>query len=358
MRAGYLAGTGLAVALFATPASAQPSNWNSRGFVDFNAGAQVTSLSFDESHAEPIGGEDFTWTAGYEVKPALAFDVSAGAQVWRRLLVGASYSRMADSRPAAITGRVPHPFFFDQPREISGESGDLDHVEQAVHVSLMWVAPAGRHTEVTVFGGPSFFTARRDFVQTVEYSEEYPYDEATFSRATAAEASDNAVGFHAGVDVAWLMTPSAGIGVLARYSRASLSFDTPAGNTVDVDGGGFQVLAGVRLRLGSRAARAPRPAPAPRPSSVSEIPAPPPGTKALTPQLPTGTILVQTPVFLRPDATRTPLRQLPVNTRVRILEESGDWLRIEFDDERLGRRVGWVDRKTVRRDPEGTGGRP
>jgi hypothetical protein len=53
------------------------------------------------------------------------------------------------------------------------------------------------------------------------------------------------------------------------------------------------------------------------------------------------------PVYIRPEETRTPLRTLPQGTSVQVLEERGDWLRIEFQDPQWGRRVGYVLRKNV-----------
>jgi hypothetical protein len=64
-------------------------------------------------------------------------------------------------------------------------------------------------------------------------------------------------------------------------------------------------------------------------------------------RFPTGVIAQAAPIFILPDATRTPLRTLPAGTSVRILEEKGDWIRIEFIDAQFGRRVGYVERKFV-----------
>lgn len=349
-----LAATGTAAGQATAPAARTAGTgpeWDSRGFLALSGGVRLGTVTFDETTRQTIGGEDFVWTADYEVQPGLAFDVSGGARVWRRLVAAVSFTRTTDSQPAIITGSVPHPFFFEQPRDISGESEDLSHVEQAIHVSAMWVAPAGRHLEVSVFGGPSFVDVRRDLIADVRYTEEYPYDEATFAAATAEEVKERAIGFHAGADVTWLFTPTAGLGVTGRYTRAPIELDTPAGNTVDFDAGGFQIVAGLRLRFGgapSRTAATPIAAPAP-----DDNPRPVPGSRPLIAQFPEGTVIQTTPVFLRPDESRTPLRQLPENMRVRILETEGDWLRVEFNDERLGRRVGYVRRTAVRVDPGG-----
>jgi opacity protein-like surface antigen len=54
------------------------------------------------------------------------------------------------------------------------------------------------------------------------------------------------------------------------------------------------------------------------------------------------------PVFLLPDTRRTPLRTLEPGTVLRILESTGDWLRVEFPDRQFGPRRGYIERKYVR----------
>lgn len=62
-------------------------------------------------------------------------------------------------------------------------------------------------------------------------------------------------------------------------------------------------------------------------------------------------VVVETaPVYLAPDASRTPLRVAAVNTSLRMLAEEGDWLKVEFQDPQFGRRVGYVHTSKVRVD--------
>jgi hypothetical protein len=57
--------------------------------------------------------------------------------------------------------------------------------------------------------------------------------------------------------------------------------------------------------------------------------------------------VVPAPVFVLPDASRTPLRTLSPGTRVKVLQDRGDWYRVEFADPAWGPRVGYVQRKHV-----------
>jgi opacity protein-like surface antigen len=55
----------------------------------------------------------------------------------------------------------------------------------------------------------------------------------------------------------------------------------------------------------------------------------------------------QLPVYVRPEVLQTPLVVLPAGIRVTVLDDFGEWLRIEFNDRQWGRRVGYVQRRLV-----------
>jgi hypothetical protein len=60
------------------------------------------------------------------------------------------------------------------------------------------------------------------------------------------------------------------------------------------------------------------------------------------------TVATAAPVFLRPDAARTPLRTLAVNTPLVVEQQQGDWLQVTWEDPALGRRTGWIETRFVR----------
>jgi hypothetical protein len=53
------------------------------------------------------------------------------------------------------------------------------------------------------------------------------------------------------------------------------------------------------------------------------------------------------PVYLLPDATRTPLRTLQPGTTASVERVQGEWVQITFNDPSLGRRTGWIQLKYV-----------
>jgi len=62
----------------------------------------------------------------------------------------------------------------------------------------------------------------------------------------------------------------------------------------------------------------------------------------------TAVAAVNTPVFVAPDATKTPLRVASAGTSFVVLEDAGDWTKVQFQDPQWGRRVGYVATKDLR----------
>lgn len=62
----------------------------------------------------------------------------------------------------------------------------------------------------------------------------------------------------------------------------------------------------------------------------------------------TAVTLVAAPIFLEPNATRQPLRVAKEGSVLRLLEDSGEWCQVEFQDPQFGRRVGYIQSKFVR----------
>lgn len=68
---------------------------------------------------------------------------------------------------------------------------------------------------------------------------------------------------------------------------------------------------------------------------------------AAQPGIAKATVTANAPIFLQPGA-QTPLRVAKVGTALKVLQEEGEWLEVEFNDPQFGRRVGWVQKKLVR----------
>ena len=117
-------------------------------------------------------------------------------------------------------------------------------METAVHLEVRWFAPVAETIQLAVFGGPTFFAVEQDLVTAVGYDHTYPFDEASFASASTMTRSASAIGFHAGADVGYFFSDVVGVGVLLRYSAATVNLPAENDRVVPVDAGGFQVGGG------------------------------------------------------------------------------------------------------------------
>lgn len=221
----------------------------SRGFLLINGGYQLTQNDFTDGAIKREHAEDGRFDADYIVKGGPSFDVAAGGVLWRRLGIGVGVSRFSVSTPASVRASLPHPFFFNQHRSLSGDTSGLTREELAVHLQVGGVFPVGTRLQVMIFGGPSFFRVKQGIVTDFTYTNDYPYDEAQFAAATTTEAKASKIGFNAGGDLAFFFTRNVGLGATAQFSGATMVLPAAGGASQDVKVGGVKVGGGLRLRF-------------------------------------------------------------------------------------------------------------
>jgi len=219
-----------------------------RGYVSMNGAYQLASGDFASGASTRVHAEEGRFDTTYALPRGPAFDVAGGAVLWGRLAIGAGLSRFSVATPGALTARVPHPFFFNRHRTIGGEVAGLTRTEQAVHVQVRGLFPAGERLLVMVFGGPSFFQVTQGLVADYSYTDGYPYDEASFRSAITGSASVSKTGVNLGADVAFFFTRQLGAGGMIRYAGATVSLPAVGGAT-EVHAGGANIGGGLRLRF-------------------------------------------------------------------------------------------------------------
>lgn len=242
--------TGVAAGLIllgAGTAAAQPTFQTAkpRWFLGANGIFQTSASTFTERYEFQEFVEAGTIESTYEAGGAAGLDGSAGVRVWGNVGVGAAVSTYAPAEGGEVTARIPHPFHFNQHREVSGDAG-LKRRETAIHGSVFYIVPAGERFQVLIGAGPTFFQVEQSFVNDVLYSQSYPFDTASFNGVMVDRESAAGIGLHASLDVAWRFSRAFGVGGLVRYTQGTLRF-APADRTVDVDVGGLQAGLGMRV---------------------------------------------------------------------------------------------------------------
>ena len=238
--AAALAGT----LLLPAAAGAQTGGW-----VSFNGATQATATTFTDNVGFIEFHENADFDADYAVGTGMVFDGGAGVRLANGIGFGVAVSRFERLDPVSLDARIPHPFFFNRPRSLTGSEPDLTRLETAVHVEVRWFESVGDTVELAVFGGPTLFNVRQDLVTAIGYDQAYPYDEASLASTTTAAASASTIGFHAGADVGFFFSETVGLGALIRYSGGSVDLPGEGDGMVPIDTGGFHVGGGLRLRF-------------------------------------------------------------------------------------------------------------
>ena len=241
-------------------AAAQPAPTD-RIVVRVDVGSRPASRNFASTTGFTLFSEPGSLRADYEIQPGSIFEGGIAFRFWRNLAVGLDVSSYQSRNPAQVGADLPHPFLFDFPRTTTGVARGLERQELSLHVRALWMMRLADWLVVSVSGGPSLIIARQDLVSSVEYTEvEFPFVEVLFSGHTVNAQSENALGLNGGVDIDTFVlhrlpflnrhgvVRHVGLGLLIRYVRGSVKLQL-GDDPIDVDLGGIQLTAGLRLRF-------------------------------------------------------------------------------------------------------------
>ena len=231
------------------PPSAPAKTTGPKVFVSGDGGYQASSSGFTSQSTFPLYAEDATFTAAVPDTGGAAVAMRGGFRLHRHLLVGAGVTGFWSTRSAGVTASLPHPFYFGRPRSVDGTASGLTRDETMVALEVSYLVPFNARMDMQVFAGPAFFKVKADMPTRVDFTEAYPYDAATFSSLKTTSVSDSATGFTVGADVAFMFSPSMGVGGHVRFSRASATLLPAGGQSTAIDLGGFQAGGGLRFRF-------------------------------------------------------------------------------------------------------------
>ena len=220
--------------------------WKGRGFVVVSAGALLAAPGYTSTATFKVHAEDATLNADATVGIGPVFGARGGVRVWKNLAVGGGVAVTSTSQSLDVTGRIPHPFQFNQPRDVEGTASGLPRVETLAAFEVSWLVALARRVDMFVFGGPAYISVRQDMATRIQFTESYPYDTATFTGVETASVSGGAIGATAGVDVSYLVTKRFGIGGEVRYSYAPSTLK-PSTQPATVGLGGLQAAFGARI---------------------------------------------------------------------------------------------------------------
>ena len=231
-------------------AAAQTTDWSDRAFLNVNMTLQMTSAPFDENLAPVIYAERAVLSASHPNDDSqFAVEPAGGIRIWRNLGVGAALTRRSLTETTSVRALVPHPILFNQPR-VASLDAPFERSDFAVHAHALLMLPIHPRLDVALSAGPSFMSVRQDIVRTIEVAEAGPpFVAVAIGNVPVLRREADTIGFNAGADVTWFLTPVVGIGVTTRFSRGYASTTLTDGSPLDLELGGLQIGFGARLRF-------------------------------------------------------------------------------------------------------------
>jgi hypothetical protein len=241
----------LSAAILALASSADAQDWPSRIVVAVSGGVAPSGAGVSDRFDVRQFGDPETGVANvdYRLRTGPLVDGGVTVHVWRRLGAGVSVSHTSMRANATIEASIPHPFFLNTFRHVSG-STRVSRNETAAHLQAAYLLPGTGRLRVLLEGGPSIIGVSQPIVTEVQYSQVYPYDTATFIGALTGRGSATVVGFNAGGDATWMLGRSFGAGAIVRYTRGTATLDAGSGRRLRIHSGGPQIGAGIRLVFG------------------------------------------------------------------------------------------------------------
>lgn len=215
-----------------------------------NAGQQTSTTSVKQTLTFQQYVEQGSLTLERTIPKKTFYDGGIAVRLVKGLHAGVSFSVFDAKGSGQVTAQVPHPFFFNQPRRVTGTATGVNRTETAMHIQASWTAAAAGGIEITAFGGPTVFQIEQVLITRLNLAvtdEVFPYDSLTYTSAATETLKDSVKGYNAGIDMTWRFSRHLGVGALVRYSHGQKDFTPTGGQATRIEVGGLHAGGGLRL---------------------------------------------------------------------------------------------------------------
>ena len=240
---GKAALCGAALLLYAVPASAQMKirPWTDTIFGSISGAGQTGTRTETQNFSFDLYEETATIDLTRDVKGSGFVDVTFGAALLNNVGAALSIWTRSASSDGAVTGSIPDPADFNNPRAVTSTVPGMAHRETWVGIQGVYGIGLNEKMDVLVMGGPAFANVEHDVATSASVAESSSGPVVTVE---TSRQSKTFVGFMIGADVRYFFHPNIGAGGFLRWAGASGDFD----NGTPIEVGGFQFGAGVRFR--------------------------------------------------------------------------------------------------------------
>ena len=161
----------VSLAAWPSTALAQQGPLGGKVFVSVNFGIQVGDNSLERTSTFDLYDETATVDISQTINNGAFFDFSGAYKFRDNLGFGMAYDFVSNSGDGTVSGSLPHPELFDQPRTFTASADDLAHSENAFHFQAVWFVPFTDKVDFTISAGPSIFSVKQELIRGVTFSE-------------------------------------------------------------------------------------------------------------------------------------------------------------------------------------------
>lgn len=224
----------------------EPTPRRYRWSITLNGFRGADPFSFTDSNRFELFKEEAQIESVYRNPRPQGLELGLHYRVAGPVAVGASVQRFENDRTASYNASLPHPFFFERFRELSGTASGLTYEETAVHVDAIATKTWGPVT-VEGFAGPSWFRTRTEVLVDIRYDEAFPFNEVSFRGIEARIVETRPLGYNVGATATFRVASIFGVDFGVRYSEARSELFIDESRTIELDVGGLRFGAGLRL---------------------------------------------------------------------------------------------------------------
>lgn len=223
-----------------------------RVYLSIGFGLESGSSALNDTKQYTLYDETATTNTAANWSSGSFFAGGIDFRLFKNLTVGVSYHQETNTADTAVSGTVPHPLFFNQPRNFSDTEGGLSRNENATHLSFGWVIPFSSKLDVLVSGGPSFFRLSQDVVSEVTIAEKGGNYSEVVVDSTVSTQKRSVTGYNVGADATYIFWQNdsvrLGAGGFVRYTTATTDVRLLVSD-VETTVGGIQFGFGGRIRF-------------------------------------------------------------------------------------------------------------
>jgi hypothetical protein len=227
--------------------SAPPATYNEQFFLGVSAGGLMNTTLVTSKATATVYNQEAALAERRDVSGGVLIDVTAGKPVHGRLAVGMSVALRSATSDSAISATVPHPLFFNAPRTVSTSTTGMQDTQTWIGVLAMYTLPTSSKLSVRVFGGPAVAIVNHDIVGSFTVTEGTSITQPAVA-ITKDSVSKQLLGAMGGIDLAYRVNKTVGIGAFVRYAGAQANITGAESGTI----GGLEAGGGLRFSFAKK----------------------------------------------------------------------------------------------------------